>query len=104
MTLDAVPPGQHPTRITPIASSVGNENNLQSSHARNGMIVNCAKHPVMMSLGRVKTSLKSAGFSVSPIPNITIPKRGLIALVLIQMQDDGTKRARAETATMIMVM
>ena len=39
-----------------------------------------------------------------PIPNITIPKRGLIALVLIQMQDDGTKRASAETATMTMVM
>lgn len=67
-------------------------------------MMNCAKHPVMTSLGRVKTSLKSAGFSVSPIPNITIPKRGLIALVLIQMQDDGTKRASAETAKIMIVM
>ena len=59
---------------------------------------------MITSLGRVKTSLKSDGFNVNPIPNITIPNKGLMALVLIQRLEEGTKRARAEIATMRMVM
>ena len=43
--------------------------------ARSGITVNCARQPMIISLGRENTSLKSSSFKVRPIPNITIIKR-----------------------------
>ena len=40
MTLDEVPPGQVPTRITPAASSGGREKACASIHAKRGMMPN----------------------------------------------------------------
>nr|BFE95048.1 hypothetical protein GCM10020185_55840 [Pseudomonas brassicacearum subsp. brassicacearum] len=45
MTLDDVPLGQQPTRITPTAISGGRLNTWQSSHAVPGMITNWATTP-----------------------------------------------------------
>src|SRR5690625_7452878 len=43
-----------------------------------GITINCAKTPPITERGFFKTSLKSTGFKVSPIPNITTPKRIVI--------------------------
>ena len=104
MTLLAVPPGQHPTRITPSASSSGSDSSLQSSHASEGMMRNCASSPTRISFGCCKTGLKSAGRSVSPIPNITTPSIGVMAEVSIQVNEEGRKRATAVTSTTTRVM
>ncbi len=68
------------------------------------MIVNWARQPMMMSFGRVKTSAKSSILSVSPIPNMTSIKSGLIQDGWIQRQLCGTKSARAATAKIIKAM
>ena len=78
MTLDAVPPGQQPTRTTPSAISAGNENALVSSNASSGMTTNCAAQPAITSLGRENTVLKSDGLSVKPMPSMTTPSIGLM--------------------------
>src|SRR5690625_2847963 len=46
--------------------------------AASGITINCAKTPPITERGFFKTSLKSTGFKVSPIPNITTPKRIVI--------------------------
>ena len=47
-------------------------NAFQKKKAKIGIIVNCARQPIKMSFGLVKTSLKSSSFNVRPMPNITI--------------------------------
>lgn len=46
----------------------------------------------------------SDGLSVSPIPNITIPNIGVIADVLIHVNDAGKERATAVTAITTIVI
>ena len=75
MTLEEVPPGQVPTRMTPTASSGGRRNSFVSKKAMSGIKVNWQSAPITTSFGRRRTSVKSEGFSVSPIPNITTPSR-----------------------------
>lgn len=104
MTLLAVPPGQHPTRTTPKASSSGRASSLLSSHAREGIMRNCASSPIRMSLGCCRTGLKSDGRSVSPMPNITTPSIGVMAEVPIQANEEGRKSATTVTSTTIRVM
>ena len=41
ITLEAVPPGQHETRINPTAKKVGKSNNFARNHPIKGIIVNC---------------------------------------------------------------
>ena len=38
---------------------------------------NCAMQPMITSFGRLNTTLKSSGFRVRPMPNITMPSRVL---------------------------
>lgn len=71
--MEEVPPGQVPTRMTPIASSGGSRKSLVSRNASRGIRVNCAMEPMITSLGRENTTLKSPGFKVRPMPNMTIP-------------------------------
>ena len=73
MTLEAVPPGQHPTRITPMASSVGRCNRRVSIQANEGMMMNCAIQPKSISRGREKMTLKSVPFIVMPIQSMIAP-------------------------------
>lgn len=75
MTLELVPPGHEPTRITPTASSGGSWNTIVSRNASTGMITNCARMPTMTAFGFVNTTLKSASLRVMPMPNITMPSR-----------------------------
>ena len=94
MTLEAVPPGQQPTSTTPSAKSGGKLNIRVSSQAVPGMMVNCAMLPIITSLGRVNTTLKSSGLSVSPMPNITSPSKGLIAVGFTQLKVEGLNSER----------
>jgi hypothetical protein len=55
----------------------------------------------LMSFGRVKTTLKSCGSRVRPIPNITNPRKGVIQEVEIQLNDAGTMSAIAATTMTI---
>ena len=55
----------------------------------------------MTSFGRLKTTAKSTGLSVSPIPNITIISRVVIHDVFIHIRAVGTKSAAAATTTTI---
>ena len=75
MTLELVPPGHEPTRITPTASSGGSWNTIVSRNASTGMMTNCARMPTMTAFGFVNTTLKSASLRVMPMPNITTPSR-----------------------------
>ena len=75
ITLLAVPPGQHPTRITPSARSVGRCISWHNPHATTGMIVYCATNPITISFGLEKTLLKSSILIVSPMPNMATPKK-----------------------------
>ena len=54
-----------------------------------------------MSLGRLNTILKSAGDSVSPIPNIITPSIGLMADVAIHANVSGTISDSAATISTI---
>ena len=76
ITLDAVPPGQQPTRITPTATSGGNCSPLASNHASPGMMMNWPSTPMTTSMGRLATSLKSSLDSVRPMPNMIRPSSG----------------------------
>ena len=97
MTLEAVPPGQHPTSMTPMASSGGRWNAFAKSQARAGMTMNCARQPMMTSLGRLNTTLKSLGLSVRPMPNITSPSKGLMQTVSIHLKLSGNSSATTAT-------
>jgi hypothetical protein len=98
MTFEAVPPGQQPTNITPIANSLGKANAWVSTHASNGMTVNCVRQPIRISFGLLSTILKSWGEIVIPMPNMMTPSNGLIAFVSIHRKDDGTKKDKVATA------
>ena len=79
MTFEAVPPGQHPTRITPMASAGSSLNIRVNASASSGITVNCARQPTSTSLGRLKTTRKSAALSVRPMPNMMTPSSGLMS-------------------------
>ena len=102
--MEEVPPGQVPTRITPMASSVGRWNTCVSAHARNGMRVNCATQPIITSFGRLNTTLKSPGFRVRPMPNITMPSRLLTHAVFTTLNGPGKNRAPAATTITMAAM
>ena len=61
------------------------------------MRVNCATQPTMTSFGRLNTTLKSSGFRVRPMPNITMPSRVLTHAVLTTLNGPGKNRASAAT-------
>ena len=81
ITLEDVPPGQQPTRMTPTASSVGSWKMVTSRNASSGMMMNWEQMPTITALGLVKTTLKSESLSVMPMPNITMPRSVLTQLV-----------------------
>ena len=59
------------------AGLIGLTKALAKEEGPSGITVNWAIHPMMTSFGREKTTLKSPGFSVRPIPNMTMPSRVL---------------------------
>ena len=95
----AVPPGQHPTRITPTARSVGRPSSTDSAHAARGMMLYWEIQPMMISLGRVNTTLKSSALMVRPMPNMAAPKNQEVYLVA-QAKTEGTAMAAAENRMM----
>ena len=51
ITLEAVPPGQHETKISPTAKKGDKSNTLPKSHPKKGITVNCKNKPVNTHLG-----------------------------------------------------
>ena len=68
------------------------------------MRVNCATQPTMTSFGRLNTTLKSLGFRVRPMPNITMPSRVFTQLVLTTLNGPGKNRAPAATTMTMAAM
>ena len=93
-----------PTRMTPMASSVGRWNTWVSAHARKGIRVNCATQPTTTSFGRLNTTLKSSGFRVSPMPNMTMPSRVLTHAVFTTLKGPGNSSASAATTMTMAAM
>ena len=58
---------------------------------------NCAKQPLNTAFGFVKTTLKSTGFNVIPIQNITTPNNQLIDLLDIHPNEAGQSNAKTAT-------
>src|SRR5687768_11076321 len=54
-TFDAVPPGQHATKINPAANWSGNFRACAIAHPRNGMIEYCATKPTATAFGILST-------------------------------------------------
>lgn len=77
-TLDAVPPGAQPTRITPAAISGGNCRSQDTKSASNGITMYWAATPTAMGTGRLATKAKSTGRNVRPMPNMTRPSSVLV--------------------------
>jgi len=75
ITFEAVPPGQQPKTTNPISNSSLKPNNFAKEKAAIGIIVNCKKSPVINHLGFKKTCLIWSKDIVSPIPNITNPRK-----------------------------
>jgi len=73
ITFDAVPLGQHPTRIKPAASSGESLRSNATENATPGITKYLIRMPNNTSSGLVRTNLKSSRVSVSPIPSIMIP-------------------------------
>ena len=74
MTLEEVPPGAQPTRITPAASIGSSWKALASTQASVGMMTNWATTPTSTGSGRFTTSAKSGGVRVRPMPNMMMPR------------------------------
>ena len=70
ITFDAVPPGHDPTRIIPKAISLFTLNPTAKIQASKGIIVNCAKAPIKISLGFFNIFLKESESMDVPIPNM----------------------------------
>ena len=78
ITFEAVPPGQHDTKINPTAKKAGKSNALLSSQPKKGITVNCKNKPVKTHLGVWVTLRKSSHLKVKPIPNIVAPRPRVI--------------------------
>ncbi|KXJ30493.1 hypothetical protein AX284_08025 [Pseudomonas sp. HUK17] len=79
ITLDAVPLGQQPTRMTPTAISGGRWNSWQSAQATPGMMTKWATTPSSTRQGWRPTAAKSSTLRVRPMPNMITPSSGTIA-------------------------
>ncbi|MCY1179339.1 hypothetical protein D9M73_197330 [compost metagenome] len=93
MTLEDVPPGQQPTRITPTAIWAGKAKAWHSNQAMPGMMTNCATTPRATRQGWRDTSAKSSSLRVRPMPNMIRPSNGTMALFR-PMNHCGCKKAR----------
>ena len=74
MILLDTPPGQHPTRIMPVARYGLSPKTRVKAHATSGIMEYCATAPIQMSMGRLISTLKSSRVSVQPIVSIMMPK------------------------------
>ena len=95
ITLDAVPPGAHPTKITPIPIICSILKDLTNKKPNIGIIKNCNKIPKQTILKFLKIFRKSSIVKVNPMENITTLNKGTIRK-LISVQYWGFKKAQAE--------
>lgn len=78
-TLELVPPGAQPTRITPTAISGGSRSSRTTATAAAGMMTYWATTPSSTGRGRASTGRKSPGRRLSPMPNMTSPSSQEVA-------------------------
>ena len=96
ITFDAVPPGQHETKINPTAKKSGNCKILEIAHPKKGMIENWVNTPIIVHRGFWNKILKSVILRVKPIPGIMIPNPRVIKLPLNQVKNSGLNKAEKE--------
>jgi hypothetical protein len=97
--LDAVPPGQQPTRITPAATSGDIGITVVRSTASSGMMMNWPSTPIATSKGRFATSEKSFAEIVRPMPNMMMPSSTTIHGAKMLKAEGRKKPATANTIT-----
>src|SRR5690606_27266669 len=93
MTLDDVPPGQQPTRITPAATSGGIGMMRVSNTAKKGMMRNWPSKPSAKSKRHLTTTRKSTIDKGRPIPNMMIA-RSVTSQGLNCLKVSGKKKPR----------
>tara|TARA_B100001063_G_scaffold104711_2_gene97757 strand:- start:793 stop:1161 length:369 start_codon:yes stop_codon:yes gene_type:complete len=96
ITLEAVPPGQLETRISPNAKKGGRSNAFPKSQPKKGMTVNCKNKPVIIQLGVWVTQRKSSNRKVKPIPNMMPPSPRVIQFPENQVKRGGWYKAKQE--------
>ena len=101
ITLDAVPPGQLDTKISPTAKKGSRSKAFPKSHPKKGMTVNCKNKPVIIHLGVWVTRRKSSNLSVNPIPNIIPPKPRVIKFLENHVKIGGWYNAKQEADSII---
>ena len=96
ITLEAVPPGQLDTKISPTAKKGGRSNAFPKSHPKKGMTVNCKNKPVIIHLGVSVTRRKSSNRKVKPMPNMIPPNPKVIQFPENQVKIGGWNKAKQE--------
>ena len=88
--LEAVPPGQVPTRINPRARAGGSLKILEEARAARGMQMNWHATPKPTTLGFFRTSRKSSALRVMPMPIMMVASDAVI------VEDDFENQVRVE--------
>jgi hypothetical protein len=96
ITLEAVPPGQLETRISPTAKKGGRSNTFPKSQPKKGMTVNCKNKPVITHLGVWVTRRKSSNRKLRPMPNMMPPSPKVIQFPENQVKRGGWNKAKQE--------
>ena len=78
-TLDAVPPGQQQTRISPTARGVGKANKCPTHQPRKGITRYWRATPHPIAAGACRTRWKSVSSRVRPMPSMMICRPGAIS-------------------------
>ena len=99
ITLDAVPPGQHETKINPTAKKSGSSKALEIVQPKQGINENWVNTPMIVHLGFLYKILKSLILRVNPIPSIIKPNPKVIKLPLNQVKNCGFNNAVNEKIT-----
>ena len=99
MTLEAVPPGQQETRISPAASGAGRSKRVASPHPRAGINVYWSTTPGSTSRRLRAIRRKSSKPSVRPMLSMMTPRPAGISGPLNQVSSSGRNSASALAAS-----
>jgi hypothetical protein len=91
-TLDAVPPGQDATKMSPLDVAGSKCKKWAIANPESGIIVYCSTTPIAMGMGLDSTLAKSSEVSVIPIESIISPKNLEIKSDFNQVKISGFDR------------
>ena len=87
--MDAVPPGQQPTRISPTATDACTGKTFPMAKPSVGMMVYCNATPSATCFGCLTASKKSSSSSVRPMPSMVTARAAVIISPLNQVTNGG---------------